>query len=273
MAQIIPFSDIVSISKSRISSDKYFCLFDTNFIIGAFHKDHKFRQTCKDFFNDTSKLDYRFFVTHTARTEFLDIQRKYCLTLPLWYLNLEIGKWAAKHGKSKLTNEMREELKKCFDQYKKNTDVFKFLSDNDFKCLKQVFPPMNESGKVGWSSFCDEFLTADITKAWDDAVSELGINYLELRHIENELGSPSCILNKKLIWEDMVSLMGRTGVGSSDAMICNVFLCSKLPVFATIDFDIAYSLAFEKTDQFVAIPDSLYNEHKMLFRKISNKIK
>ena len=59
-------------------------------------------------------------------------------------------------------------------------------------------------------------------------------------------------------WEDAVAMMGNYGLASNDAMILNMFLCSKIPILITTDIEMAEvaSKASSGTKS-IFIPDAL----------------
>jgi hypothetical protein len=65
----------------------------------------------------------------------------------------------------------------------------------------------------------------------------LGIQFLGTRAIESR-----DFFERDPEWNEMVQIMGRSGIGSSDAMILNLFVCSRLPLIVTTDEDVAYTL-------------------------------
>lgn len=58
-------------------------------------------------------------------------------------------------------------------------------------------------------------------------------------------------------WEDATMLMGKYGIASADAMILNMFLCSRIPVLLTADSEMAEVAELESSGaKFIFIPDS-----------------
>jgi hypothetical protein len=114
------------------------------------------------------------------------------------------------------------------------------------------------------------FISKELSDAWDNLLNKIGINYLEIREEEKSLGEKDCLLKAKIDWNNMVAIVGKTAMGTSDAMIANVFLNSNIGVLVTTDYDLAYALAVDLDDtKIVAIPDNLLNTHKMDFAKIA----
>ena len=132
---------------------------------------------------------------------------------------------------------------------------------------------LEASKNLGWVDFCEAFVASNLTASWEDLL-KTGLNYFDIRKEELELGESSCLINKKILWEDMVSLVGKTAMGTADAMIANAFLASKFDVLVTTDFDLAYGLAVNIDDsKIVAIPDAMLAKNKPLLEKIKTKRK
>ena len=91
-----------------------------------------------------------------------------------------------------------------------------------------------------------------LTPIWSAAEQIHEINFISVRsNDENEF------LNSTPKWEVAVSLMGRYGLASSDAMILNMFLCSKIPVLLTADLEMAEVADKEsKGSKRIFVPDS-----------------
>lgn len=90
---------------------------------------------------------------------------------------------------------------------------------------------------------------------WDKAVQEFRIVELKIRAED-----ASAYIQKNPDWDDAVRLMGKYGLGSTDAMIINMFLCSAISVMLTADFEMARAAAIEsQNSKAVFIPDSLSN--------------
>jgi predicted nucleic acid-binding protein len=106
----------------------------------------------------------------------------------------------------------------------------------------------------GWEIFCRDRLNGQIEKIWDAAEDELGLNFISLR---SEDKTP--FLNSRPDWRDATSLIGRYGIASADAMILNMFLCSKIPALITADVEMAECAIKEsKGSKRVFVPDSLF---------------
>lgn len=73
------------------------------------------------------------------------------------------------------------------------------------------------------------------------------INFLGTREIESKE-----FFDKHPSWENMVKIVGLSGIGSSDAMIINLFQESKIPLMITADVAVKNTLLeFMASDKFV----------------------
>ncbi len=124
---------------------------------------------------------------------------------------------------------------------------------SQIKVFRRLLSERTLMRKNGWKAFCENFLSGKLVPLWEKAESELGLNFITSRS-----GDGHSFLDRKPEWDRVVSLMGRHGIGSSDAMILNMFFCSKVPAFLTADLELA-EVAVEEAqeDRQIFIPDSL----------------
>ncbi len=107
--------------------------------------------------------------------------------------------------------------------------------------------------KNAWDILCQDFFEPQLTPVWNEAVKQFRIVELKTRADDK-----SPIIMKNPDWDDAVKLMGKYCLGSTDAMIINMFLCSSIPALLTADFEMALAAISEgKKSKSVFIPDSL----------------
>jgi hypothetical protein len=121
----------------------------------------------------------------------------------------------------------------------------------------RIFRRLLSSYRIGertsWDLFCQDYLVKRLTPIWQDAEQELGLNFISLRSDDHDQ-----YLNSRPEWSHAVQLMGRHGIASSDAMILNMFLCSKISVLLTSDLEMADCVIKEAHGaKQVFVPDSL----------------
>ena len=128
--------------------------------------------------------------------------------------------------------------------------TFKF-NDTDVKQFMQMFKKLeHSSGKDLWQLFCQYYLLPYIENAWEKAVQRMKINFLGTREIESKE-----FFDKHPSWENMVKIVGLSGIGSSDAMIINLFQESKIPLIITADAGVKGTLIdFMPVEKFILAP-------------------
>ena len=252
MGRVIPFSKLAS------EAEKTGCFLDTNFLISLLHPDHGFNQDAKNLFEVMVEYEIELFITHTIRAEFLDFQRRYLLTKKLEDVSNSIGIWSTKTS-SFFKNLAETEIKNI-----KSGDI-KILTDAQVKNLRRKVYPNSSRALVGWVSFCKFFLNKEMSKAWNE-IEEIGINYLNLR--EAEVAGDKEYLHKKIEWEDLVDVIGASGIGAHDGMILNAFNCSNFDFIVSTDLDIAYSIKHSSHNKTAVIPDSLFKNHSKILQNV-----
>ncbi len=111
-------------------------------------------------------------------------------------------------------------------------------------------------GKSGdaWEIFCRDRLLGQMERIWDLAEEELGLNFISLRSDDS-----SPFLNQVPDWRDASVLIGKYGLALADAMILNMFLCSKIPVLLTADLEMAEVASKEsKGTKKIFVPISVF---------------
>jgi hypothetical protein len=220
---------------------------DTNIIFaGSYDLDH-FNSEVADFMIDIRELEIPLYTNVNIRTEFLDLHRRVLIAECL----IDMYEGAAKDMSSGLAHQ----LKSLRTRYRTAIDegrVFK-LSDKEIKNFRNYLIPSSAGDQDGWEIFCENCFLDKMAVVWDVAVRELGLNTLSLRE-----GERSPRVTGDISWEEMVKLVGRFGIGVSDAMILNLFLNSNFGALVTADLDAVYCLDKLKwSDKVVIIPDSL----------------
>jgi len=262
MTEIVTFGSLESFIDNLGEDVIKGCIVDTNFAVACLHHMHTFYTDANKSFKILSDKSVSLFSTHTIRSEFLDIHRKYVLTRKIVELYDENGRW-----KGKVKQTLKDFLEPIVEGIRDSKEEFHFLSDNKLKDIKMEFFPKNESGKAGWIDFCNYFLATELEDYWKQVEDSFGLNYIKIREEETKIPE-SKLINEEVKWEEMIKVVGATGVGTSDAMIVNVFRCSKLPLLITTDFDVAYAVAGSKIAKAVAIPDKMYERNKQLIKKL-----
>ncbi len=100
-----------------------------------------------------------------------------------------------------------------------------------------------------WVEFCQLYLSNKLETEWKNQVASRGVSYLDQEHPE--------LVNRKPDWNDLAKLIQTYGIGGSDAMIINFFLCTSLKFIVTADKDVAFCMSKIQSDKLCVIPSSL----------------
>lgn len=230
---------------SKKANLKKGCIVDTNVLFAAAYDLDPFHEWASDVFEELRQNNIPAFTNLNVRSEFIELNRRVFIAEGLmvfykdWRGEIEL----------KLSNKLKS-LETRIDDALKEKRVFK-LSDQEIKQFKFL---INENSKINgtpsWTVFCVKYFEPYITAVWDQTVSALKIQFLGTREIESNQyfdGHPK--------WEEMLSIVGRYGIGTADAMIINLYLKSKLSVIATADLDVRDTVVdMASPDKFVLAP-------------------
>ncbi len=248
MGNVIPFSQI-DLYLNSIHPKAQGCLVDTNFLFAAMYKGvHLFSEDAEFLFEKLALYNIPVYTTITTRSELLDLERRIIITEALMGM-------LAPHSKWRISNEVAKKLKahKTWIDQEANAGRLPLLTDYRIKQTKELFIPVRASGKNGWLEICDEVL-GNLNERMAFIEKGLGLNYLRLRGEDSD----ARFLNEPLSWSKMHSLLGKTCLSSSDAMLLNVLNHSIFPFIVSGDYDIAYGVLAEPSEKTAIIPDQLY---------------
>ena len=220
--------DKIHAQVSQNANLKKGCIVDTNVLFAANYEMDPFHEWAWELFDAFSKTGITAYTNLNVRSEFIELNRRvhmaYCLVD--FY-----GDWT-----SSLDFPFEKKLKSIESSVKeaaREKRVFK-ISDRDIKLFKKLMNANAEShGTPNWRTFCINYFAPHIKVVWERTVSELGIHFLGTREIESKE-----FFDEHPKWEEMLSILGESGIGTFDAMIVNLFLKSKLPMIATADSDV-----------------------------------
>ncbi len=191
------------------------------------------------------------FCNVVVRSEFLQKHRRIILSEVLF-------EFATKADRSKL----RPEIARTFDKWLKlapnnESPLPKLrLNETPLKEIKRLLMgEIADDGREVWTAICRDLVGTKLGTAWETADDEFGLNFLSTR-------DPvlSAILPLEPQWEDAVRIIEKVGIGSSDAMILNMFFTSELHAIATSDFEFAHAVQFLRPDRVCFVPDKSVKE-------------
>jgi hypothetical protein len=231
MDACLPFSDI-DIFLKKIEKPKG-CIADTSFLIALSDKDHHFFEDAQFMFDKLVEYQIPLFVSVSARSEYVDFIRRLIVTESLMGMLAPTSKWKISASVRKILTSQQGWI----DNHAKQ-ERLPYMNDTRIKICKQTFLPRNQSGQVGWTEFCKEFLATELLKAWENLVELLDLNYIDMRAEDTKN-----LFRKQLRWEDMYRISEDSALGSNDAMILNLLDSSIFPLVMTSDFDLAYGVS------------------------------
>ncbi|MBI3534785.1 MAG: hypothetical protein HY072_04790 [Deltaproteobacteria bacterium] len=204
------------------------CIVDTNLLFAASFPLDTYNEWAEGVFKTLHSLNIPIFTNLNVRSEFIELNRRVLIPEGLVDMYNDLA--------GNLTLELEQQLKslKTLKQKAANGNrTFKF-NDSDIKKYRRLLTKfIHTSGSNGWDLFCRDYFCPYIKDVWNDVIGELKIQFLGTREIES-----GEFFTSRPEWKDMVDVVGRTGIGSSDAMIVNMFLKSKFSLIVTTDYDV-----------------------------------
>lgn len=224
---------LVSMSQLGTLLEKYpeiknGCLLDTNILISASLPIDPRNDAAEELIAELERLEIPVFSNVNIRSEFLEIQRR--VLIPECLIEFYENDYD-------LDSFVDQKLKSVQTSYRKSLDnkkIYKF-SDDRIKEFRELLSATTINGKNGWLYFCETYLAPQILAVWDEVVELCGLNFIKIRD-----GEDHPLLTSKVSWSGVNDLIGNYGIGSSDAMIVNLLLSSRLKIVATSDGDIQY---------------------------------
>lgn len=92
----------------------------------------------------------------------------------------------------------------------------------------------NQIADDGWFYFCSSYVGKFLGSAWDATCEQAGVNFLSLRGTDAKEW-----MTGPIEWQGMADIVGKFGIGSSDAMIVNLFMNSHFEGIFTADREMA----------------------------------
>lgn len=210
------------------------CILDTNVIFAASFPLDAHNEWAEKVVHELHAAGIPIFSNINVRSEYLDLNRR--VLIPEGLMDF------FRDYEPNLPGEVAMSLKALrtrMDRANLESRTFK-LSDSDIKRYRQLLSKIGGGidGRTSlWDEFCEEYLLPYISSVWTEVVQSLRLEFLGTRAIENREN-----FNHKPNWERVIEIIGRSGIGSADAMIVNLFLASKLPLIVTADSDVKETL-------------------------------
>jgi hypothetical protein len=201
------------------------CIVDTNVIFAASYDYDLYNEWAEEIFDVLHRNNIPVYTNVNVRSEFINLQRRVLIAEGLVSFYSQTSAQLEGPLYDKLKN-----LKRRADEALRLQNPLK-VSESEINDYMALFghEPLDD-GPSAWTFFCKDFFSPYIDKVWPQAVKELKVNFLGTREIESKE-----FFDKHPSWENMIAILGESGIGSADAMILNLFQESKLPLLITAD--------------------------------------
>lgn len=201
------------------------CIVDTNVIFAGSYDYDSYNEWAEEVFEVLQRHNIPVYTNMNVRSEFINLQRRVLIAegLVSFY-----GQTSALLD-GPLYDKLKKLKRRADDALKTEKPLKVSESEiNEFMALFGHEPLFD--GPSSWTLFCKDFFSPYIDKVWPRAVKEFRINFLGTREIESKE-----FFDRHPSWDNMIAILGESGIGSADAMILNLFQESTLPLLITAD--------------------------------------
>ena len=224
------------------------CFVDTSILFAATYPFDPFNSECDKLFDTLAANQIKLFTNINVRAEFLENHRRALIAECLIDLLEDEG--------ANFDGVLLEKLKSHRTSFRRKIKEEKSakMDIGQIKMFRQLLSQLhNDPNGSGWDLFCRKYLLKKIEPIWDATTEIYQLNFISLR---TEDKHP--FLNSIPEWKDAERIVGKHGIASNDAMILNMFLCSKIPVLITADLELAEAATKEsKGQKHIVVPTSL----------------
>lgn len=224
------------------------CFIDTTVLFSATYPLDIFNTESEIVFDIISKQKIAPFTNDHVRSEFLENHRRVLIAECLIDFLEDFS--------SEIDGVLLEKLKAHRTSYRKKVLEEKSakMDVGQIKKFRQLLTSYGSAHNNGWKVFCRDYLSVRLEPIW------LGTtDIFELNLIPINSNDKNDFMDMPPDWKQAVSLMGHYGVASNDAMILNMFLCSKIPILLTADLEMAEIANIEsKGSKEIFVPDSAF---------------
>jgi len=246
-AGVIKFSEVLK-TVSTHPSIKNGCLIDNSILFAASYPPDKYNQESEGLIDFLAELEIPIFTNVNIRSEFMNKQRQVMIPEGLsdLYTSADAQPLTSIKAKLKSAYTSISEARTSGKRYD--------FDENQIKSWRKLLRQQQAPNGDGWLRFCSSYLQGKIEALWENTCHEFGINFISLRNADE-----SELVVSDVRWEDVALIIGKFGIASSDAMIINLFLNTKLSAIITADEEIAYVIEqIKPPGKFVIVPDSLH---------------
>jgi hypothetical protein len=240
------FSEILqSDQKNKIAG----CFLDTSVLVAATYDLDRFHDETAPVFNALAALKVPTFSNISIRAEFLEQQRRILFSECLCDFLEDFF--------SDLEEPLRLKLQSYRTSYRRKADN-KQSAKIDVNRINQFCGLLKKFGtdhRNGLQVFSQKYFEERFTQIWSAVVRSFDMNF-----ISSQKDEKNDFLDSAPSWDEATSITGRhCHMGFNDAMILNMFLCSKIPALITADIIMA-EVAEEESSRKkqIFIPDSSF---------------
>lgn len=219
---------------------------DTTILFSASYPSDKFNAGSEAAFEILADYSIPTFVSVNVRAEFLENHRRVYIADSLVDFLEDNEKTLSGPLLLKLQTHRKSHRKKADEGRSTKLDI------NQIKSFKDGLSDFHSENRNGWEILCHDYLKPQLTPVWNNTQDEFDLNFISTRSADQ-----SPWLNDLPSWERAVEIMGEHGIASADAMILNMFLCSKIPALLTSDLELANCASKEsRGTKSIFVPDS-----------------
>lgn len=222
------------------------CIVDTNVIFAATLPSDSYNEWAERVFDELNSLGIPVFTNINIRSEFIELNRR--VLIPECLMDF----YRDMHGNLNIEIEQKLKSLRTLKGRAINEGKSFKLSDSEIKKYRALLSKARYGSNLnGWEVFCRDYFHKYIKNVWDDTIDDLKIQFLGTRAIESK-----DFFDDDPKWSDMIDIVGKSGIGTSDAMIINLFLKSKLPLIVTADSDVRDTvISMMPHNKYVLAPD------------------
>lgn len=221
------------------------CLVDTSILFAYAYPNDRFNEAAVQLFDFLSEIEVPVFTNVNIRSEFIN---KYFEVLVPEALN-DLYQLSG----LKFSEELRGKLASQYatiNAARKSGASYKFNS-NKIDDWRKILRRDNLNNDDGWFYFCSSYVGKFLGSAWDVTCEQAGVNFLSLRGTDARDW-----MTGPIEWQEMADIVGNFGIGSSDAMIVNLFMNSHFDGIFTADMEMARVISkISDGRKFVFVPD------------------
>lgn len=220
---------------------------DTTILFSATYPPDLFNAESEAAFDVLARSRLPVFVSVNVKAEFLENHRRACIADCLVDFLNDMHHDLDGPLLLRLQSHKKSHRQKADEGRNTRIDV------NQIKVFRSLLKSYSSAGSNGWQILCRKYLKRQLGSEWANAERELSLNFISTRD-----GDKSELMNELPNWERAIEIMSEHGLSSSDAMILNMFLCSKIPALLTADMELAEVASMEaKGRKKIFVPDSL----------------